>query len=278
MPGFPSPRVPVLAFFLFIASPHQPASKATRKRRLRHCGGGEGGGGERGRSTERLLFASFVIPLIFLPAFTSGTFFFHCSASFVRSEEPRNCYAPRSSAPSASVARTQPDAADGALFLLPIFPPSRRAHRALSLPDRASSFFPPPPSFSLSPSRVPELSVVSTFKEGWRRERSRLGLRQIFLFFFSPLPLPRSRSLSLTLSLSPSLSLSRLLLSSRILFSRPLFIPRISPRAPEWLNTKIIEPGVARDRARLPSSSSSLLPPLNRKNAKKDKQVAVTKE
>ena len=54
---------------------------ATRKRRLRHCGGAKGGGGERGRGTQRLLFASFVIPLIFLPAFSSGTFFFHCSAS-----------------------------------------------------------------------------------------------------------------------------------------------------------------------------------------------------
>lgn len=181
------------------------------------------------------------------------------------------CYAPRSSAPSAFEARTQPDAADGALFLLPIFSPSRRAFRSFPPRPRASSFFPPPPSFSLSPSRVPELSVVSTFKEGWRRERSRLGLRQIFLFFFSP---PPPLSLHISLSLSLSLALPRLLLSSRILFSRSLFIPRISPRAPEWLNTKIIEPGVARP---LPSPSP-LLPPLNRKNAKKDKQVAVTKE
>lgn len=115
------------------------------------------------------------------------------------------CYAPRSSAPSAFEARTQPDAADGALFLLPIFSPSRRAFRSFPPRPRASSFFPPPPSFSLSPSRVPELSVVSTFKEGWRRERSRLGLRQIFLFFFSPPPLP---SPSISLSLSPSRSLS----------------------------------------------------------------------
>lgn len=105
-------------------------------------------------------------------------------------------------------------------------------------------------------------------------ENARASAFARYSSFFSPLSL----SLARALSLSPSLSLSRLLLSSRILFSRPLFIPRISPRAPEWLNTKIIEPGVARDRARLPSSSSSLLPPLNRKNAKKDKQVAVTKE
>lgn len=109
-------------------------------------------------------------------------------------------------------------------------------------------------------------------------ENARASAFARYSSFFSPLSLSLARALSHSLSLSPSLSLSRLLLSSRILFSRPLFIPRISPRAPEWLNTKIIEPGVARDRARLPSSSSSLLPPLNRKNAKKDKQVAVTKE
>ena len=92
-------------------------------------------------------------------------------------------------------------------------------------------------------------------------ENARASAFARYSSFFFPLSLPLPLPHSLARSLPPSLSLSRLLLSSRILFSRSLFIPRISPRAPEWLNTKIIEPGVARARARSRTPPLPLLPP-----------------
>ena len=197
---------------------------ATRKRRLRHCGGEkvEEEKEEEAHRDSYLLLSLFL--LFCLPAFSNGTFFFRCSASSAASaalaqstvqlgsailfspSRARSPTATRRESTQIDANRRKPTPRHATsrrgtphrrwfIFIAIFLPPRPAASclypsiRSLPLWPRFFLFFRLLFHFSSPPSRLLlELSVVSTFKGGMATTRtlSRLGLRQIFLFSVMP--------------------------------------------------------------------------------------------
>lgn len=265
---------------------------ATRKRRLRHCGGEkvEEEKEEEAHRDSYLLLSLFL--LFCLPAFSNGTFFFRCSASSAANtalarvpcnQAPRFSSALRGRAvpqrrDANPLKSTQIDAnrrkptprhaaphhAAAGLFLLPYsLPLGLRGllplpvyPLSLSPSGRASSFFSASSFIFL---RLPPASRWSCLwsvlsKAGWRRrERCRASAFARYSFFLPCL-----------LLFLPSSFLA-------FFFRRFIYSPDNAACARGRLNTKIIEAGVSRTLVRARSRSFARSR-LDRKNANMDKQ------